>query len=61
MREYRIFYVNRDRHITERPQIIECANDQEAIQKAQKFIDGRDFELWEQARLIARFPVAAEE
>lgn len=61
MPEYRIFFVDRDRHITARPQIIECGDDQEAIQKAKQFIDGRDVELWEKARLIARFPIAAVE
>jgi hypothetical protein len=33
----------------------ECADDQEAIQAAQKAANGPDIELWERGRLIARF------
>jgi len=56
MREYRIFFLDPDARITRPPQIIVCADDQEAIQKANQFIDGRDIELWEKARFIVRFP-----
>ena len=55
MREYRIFFLEADTYITQPPQIVECADDQEAIQKAKQFIDGRDIELWEKDRLVVRF------
>jgi hypothetical protein len=53
--EYRIFVVESDSYITQPPQLVECANDQEAIQCAEQFIDGRDRELWEKSRCVARF------
>jgi hypothetical protein len=56
MPEYRVFFLDPNTYITQPPEIIECADDQEAIQKAKQFIDGRDIELWEKARFIARFP-----
>jgi hypothetical protein len=56
MPKYSVFFCDPTHYITQTPQIIECAGDQEAIQKAKQFIDGRDIELWEKARLIARFP-----
>jgi len=33
---------------------IECADEQEAIQKAQQAVDGGDVELWERGRFITR-------
>jgi hypothetical protein len=56
MPKYSIFFRDPTHYITPPAKIIECADDQEAIQKAKQFIDGRDIELWEKARLIARFP-----
>ena len=42
MREYRIFFLDTPtNHISQPPKIVECANDQEAVQKAKQFIDGR--------------------
>jgi len=32
----------------------ECADDEEAIQKVQQTMDGRDTEVWERGRFIAR-------
>jgi hypothetical protein len=54
--EYRVFFLEAETYITQPPHIVECADDQEAIQKARQFMDGRDIELWEKARFIARFP-----
>lgn len=53
--EYRIFVVEWDNYITQPPQLVECANDKEAIQYAKQFIDGRDVELWEKSRCVVRF------
>jgi len=33
----------------------ECADDQEAVEKAKRFIDGRHIELWEKSRYVVRF------
>jgi hypothetical protein len=52
--EYRIYTTGPNRHFTG-VEITECADDQEAIQAAQKAANGPDIELWERGRLIARF------
>jgi len=36
--------------------MVECADDQEAIQKAKQFVDGHDVELWDGPRLVVRLP-----
>ena len=38
------------------PEIVECADEQEAIGKAAQAANGKAVELWEGARLIVRFP-----
>jgi hypothetical protein len=53
---YRILFVNVKSHVSRESELLECADDQEAIQKAVQFIDGQDVELWIGARLVARFP-----
>jgi hypothetical protein len=53
--EYRVFFLESDPYITQPPQFLECADDQEAIEKAKQFIDGRDIELWEKSRCVVRF------
>jgi hypothetical protein len=55
MPEYRVFFLESDTYIKQPPQIIECADDQEAIEKAKQLIDGRDVELWEKSRRVVRF------
>jgi hypothetical protein len=56
MSVYRVYFVDADGHIYQPPEIIKCANDQEATEKARQFIDGKDIQIWEKARLVARFP-----
>ena len=53
MPRYRIYTIGRDDHFWS-DEDIECADDQEATQKAQKTMDGHDIELWERDRFIAR-------
>jgi hypothetical protein len=36
--------------------VVECGDDQEAIQKAQQAVNGEAVELWEGERFIIRFP-----
>lgn len=54
MSEYRIYTIGRDGHFSN-AENIECADDHEAIAKARRAIDGRDVELWQLGRFIARF------
>jgi hypothetical protein len=56
MLQYRIYSMNDVGHISAPSENIECADDQEAIQKAQQAVNGSDIELWEGDRLIVRFP-----
>jgi hypothetical protein len=55
MPEYRIYVVGSDGHFA-RVDTVECADDQEATQKALQAADGHDVELWERGRFVARFP-----
>jgi hypothetical protein len=55
MPAYRIYTIGRYGHFSS-AEDIECADDQEAIQKAQQAVSVCDVELWERRRLIARLP-----
>jgi hypothetical protein len=55
MRHYRVYFVSDDGHISAPAHVIECEDDQEAIGKATQLTDGKPVELWQGARLIARF------
>jgi hypothetical protein len=37
-------------------QDIECAGDDEAMEKAKQLVDGHDLELWTCGRFLKRFP-----
>ena len=53
MPRYRIYTIGRDDHFWS-DENIHCADDQEATQRAQQTMDGRDIELWERDRFVAR-------
>jgi hypothetical protein len=55
---YRIYSLNPDGHIAGLPDVVECADDQEAVAKAAFAVSGKDAELWERDRIIAHFPSA---
>lgn len=50
---YRIYIIGRDDQFWG-DENIRALDDQEAIQKAQQTMDGRDIEVWERGRFIAR-------
>jgi hypothetical protein len=50
---YRTYIIGRADHFWG-AEDIDCADDQEAIQKVQRTMDGRDVEVWERGRLIVR-------
>jgi hypothetical protein len=54
MRTYRIFFLGQDGHIKQPPEIVECPDDQTAVEMAQQLLDGRTVEIWESSRLVAR-------
>ena len=56
MPEYRIYFTDQDAHISRPPELLECADDEAAIQKTRQYIDGKDIELWNGGRVVAKFP-----
>jgi hypothetical protein len=54
MRLYRIFLLGQDGHIKQPPEIVECPDDQTAIERAKQLLDGKVIEIWEGSRLVAR-------
>ncbi len=56
MREYRVYFIGADGRIYQPPEIITCSDDQEATEKARQFINGSDIQVWQMARLVAKFP-----
>jgi hypothetical protein len=53
---YRIYHLADGSHIPTPPDVIDCADEQEAIGKAAQAANGKAVELWEGARFIVRFP-----
>jgi hypothetical protein len=56
MPHYRVFFIDRTCRISRPPEVIECADDQEATGKARQFIDGLDIDVWQENRVIATYP-----
>jgi hypothetical protein len=54
MPEYRAYIVGSDGHFSNF-QVVECADDDEAMEQARQLVDGHDIELWQRARKIATF------
>ncbi len=52
---YHVYFIDRADHTSRLPEVVECVNDQEAMEKTPQFVDGQDVELWEGPRFIARF------
>lgn len=51
MTEYRAFIVGRDGHFVGFEPLV-CADDVEAIKKAERLVDGHDVELWSRERMV---------
>ena len=54
MPEYRLYTLLRGDKIAGPATKVECSSDEEANSQANKFINGLDIEVWQDARLIAR-------
>jgi hypothetical protein len=54
MDAYRIYVLDRGAHIVDPPRIIECADDDDAIRQARQYLDGKELEIWDRARFVAR-------
>lgn len=55
MPAYRIYFIDQGAHISKPPVILECADNEEAIQQAYQYVDGQDLELWREGTLVATF------
>ncbi len=55
MAEYRVYSLDYDGHISRPAQIIHCIDDAQAIEQTLQLMDGKDLELWDGARQVARF------
>jgi hypothetical protein len=53
---YRIYFLNSEGHVDGPPIVIAGANDEEARQTAKQYIDGKDIELWDGERMVAKIP-----
>jgi hypothetical protein len=56
MPDYRILDIDRNSQALGRSKIMECADDEMALQEAAISIDGFDVEVWQGGRLVARLP-----
>lgn len=54
MPEYKIYSVRKDGHIARPPDVVECVNDEAAVQVAKKLLDGQLIEVWEGPRVVMR-------
>ena len=54
MSDYRVYLLSDDDHVVDRIEL-DVADDNAAIEHAKQYIDGRDIELWQRDRRIARF------
>ena len=54
MAHYRAYLVGQDSYFIKAVDL-DCADDDAAIKRAQKMVDGHDVELWQHARRIAKF------
>jgi hypothetical protein len=53
---YRICKIGRDGRFTGPPEVVECADDAEAVDKALQLTEGLDVEIWDHKRFVARLP-----
>ena len=53
MPTYRVFLVDEDSHY-KAGEVLECPDDQTALEHAEAYVDGSDVEVWEHERLVAR-------
>ena len=54
MTEYRIFAFDEDSHVVGVPAIIECEDDQAAIEATKTLLDGNALEIWNLNKQVAR-------
>jgi hypothetical protein len=53
MSVYRFYSIEKNGHIAGPPVVYELPQDHDALREAKKLLDGRDIEIWQDARLVA--------
>lgn len=56
MPDYRLYMLNAAGRIESVPVEFQCASDEEAIEQSHQYRDGKEMELWQQARRVKWFP-----
>jgi hypothetical protein len=56
MIKYRVYRVDKAGQFQGPPIVIECEDDDEALIKAQGYVDGLAAEIWDEARKVAFIP-----
>jgi hypothetical protein len=54
MTVYRVYAVGREGQVLGFPQVIECADDAEALREAHRLLNDHDLEVWEDVRFVHR-------
>ena len=57
---YRLYSLREDGHIDEPPTVVDCQDDDSAVEKAKQYLDGKAIEVWEHRRLVTRLEPAHE-
>jgi len=53
---YRIYTIGRGGHFLGAPDVVECADDKEAVEKAMQLAGGLDVEIWDHKRFVTPLP-----
>ena len=53
---YRIYTIGRGGHFLGGPEVVECADDKEAVEKAMQLARGFDVEIWDRKHLVTPLP-----
>ena len=61
MPTYRAYFIDPENRVSRPPEVIECADDPEATDKAIGFFDGYDIEVRSLGRLVVRLPPNSSE
>jgi len=55
---YRLYRLNERGAVSGAPVELDCPSDEDALARGREELDGRPGELWQEARLVARFQSA---
>ena len=53
MPQYRIYTVKPGGHLLGPSNVVECPNDQDAVNEAKQLLDGHLIEIWQGARMVS--------